>query len=45
MTFLHIAVSIVNLHETMAVVPLWLPPVLEWHKTEKKNGNSKCSNF
>ena len=34
------SISIVNIKATMAVVLLWLPPVLEWHKIEKKNGNS-----
>ena len=29
----------------MAVVPLWLPPVKEWDKIEKKNGNSSYRNI
>ena len=34
------SIWIVKIHATMAVVPLRLPPVLEWHETEEKNGNS-----
>ena len=34
------SIFMVIIHATLAVVPLWLPHVLEWHETEKKNGSS-----
>ena len=34
------SISIVTIEATMAVVPLLLPPVLERHKIEKKNGDN-----
>ena len=36
--------SIVTVESTMAVVPLWLPPVWECHKIEEKYGNSLLNN-
>ena len=34
------SISKVGGKASLAVVPLLLPPVLEWHKIDKKNGNS-----
>lgn len=39
------SISEVTREATMAVITLWLPPVYEWYKTEKKNGNINTDTF